>query len=1016
MKNNSTTQLSLRKLFLLSILFTILAGCLCATAAADTKGSNIWDEEQRMPSTYNWTPHLYSGFYFDTDSDLYTESLEMTISTSGRTIESSNARYMTEVEPARFAYSDWGSYDFIAWIGKPYFAGYEKYDSGDKNDTAYFAKSNVSTLSDKRLYEVLINEKSERKISSGDTHNLENDYKLRISDINTNNREFRLTLEKGGSAVKNETVSSNSTFVFEKSLDNSGSIPIIAVHVRDVTDGKAVIDGIFQISENSKDVSSGKRVDAMEITNVNNTSIIMKNPSRIDLSANRNITLMEHIKIQVGDSSKLRFGLISDPITTAEKKYPSRSSVYDIYDNNMKSWTGRSYGEFSYIWSNGMTPENLTVDVKGNIGRTLNPKEISYEVLSYNSSFNYSDWGGFKSVRIAGDEYFAGYTAYNSSEKNNTTNFTSSDYNILEKGLISKVLVNNNSSRSYSVGSEISLGDGYALKLNKIEGEGSSKKLNLTLLKNGSAVENASLSENENYIRKTTFGEIGGVPQIVVRVGSIFVGSSSTEINISGIFQISDNTTDVTAGRRIDNMRVEYTSRTGFYLLNNDTIDLSRGRDIRLVGNLSLHVADSDDVRFFFFNQNGSTTQKSLKIILPDMVYPYQDIDIRVQASDGSNWINAEGVQVRVNGNSIGSTNSSGQIQYTVGESGTYNFSAEKDGYTSAFQMKSTTDPEKNLTMTAPLYIFESDSFLIFVRDDSYAYVTGASVYENNVLIGMSDENGSVSVTAKAPGSFEYKATKSGYGPGAMSQNILPYGPYFAVTNAPLSELEFFMNQRTKIPFEITNVGKEKGVGEVSISFNDQNTTKKVTLEPGESKTISYTVKPLTAGYNVITVGNQSFAFYSNESGKPAVPWDMLAIGGGILLLILVLAGGVWYFTQKKRGNQKTKKPAKSTKSAKSVSAKSATPSKSKSSKPANASQKSSTFGFLSGGSNGSGSGNSGSNSGSSSSKPKPKNTAPSQSSKSKENTHKFSSSNKPAELKNSQKKARENQEKKGKL
>ncbi|WNY25804.1 S-layer protein domain-containing protein [Methanolapillus millepedarum] len=983
------------KICLLLILL-LAAVCLSGAAAADTKGSNIWDEDQKMPSTYTWTPHIYSGFYFDTDANLYTEYLEMTITTSNRTIDSSNARYTTEVEPAHFAYSDWGSYNFIAWLGDPYFAGYERYNSSDRNDTAYFANSNVSTLSEKKLYEVLVNEKSERKISSGDTFNLENDYKIRISDVNSSNQEFRISLEKGGSSVKNETVSRNSTFVYEKSLDNIGTTPIIAIHVKEVSDGKAVIDGIFQISERSADVSLNKRVDAMEITSVNNTTIVMKNPSRIDLSANRNITLMDHVKIKVGDSSKLRFELMSDPKTDAEKKYPSRSSVYDNNSNNMKSWTGRSYDGFAYVWSDGSTPENLTIDIKNNIGRTLNPKEISYEILSYNSTFNYSDWGGFRSVSIAGDEYFAGYTAYSSSNRNNTTNFTSSDYNILEKGQISKVLVNNNSSRSYGTGSEISLENGYSLKLNKIEGEGSGKTLNMSLLKNGSVVENVSVSENQNYIYKRTIGDVSNVPTIVVRIGSIFVGSSSTEISVPGIFQISENTTNVTAGQRIDNMRVEYTSRNGFYLLNNDTIDLSRGRDIKLVNNLSIHVADSDDVRFFFYNQNGSTTtSKSLKIVLPDAVFPYQDIDIQVLASDGNSWINAEGAQVKVNGNSIGNTSSSGTIRYTVNESGTYQFSAEKSGYSSASTSKSTTDPEKILTMTAPAYIFSGDMFLIFVRDDTNMYVPDASVYENGVLIGTSDDNGSVSVTAKTAGSYDYKATKSGYTQGSMTQNILPYGPYFAVTNVSLSEMNFSFNHRTKIPFEVTNVGKENGTQNVSITYNGQTTVKKVTLDVNEAKTISYTVKPDAVGYNVITVDNQTFAFYVNENtgnglgfDLGSVSWKTVALVGGVILLIVLIAGGAWYYTQNKDSDKSKgkKSPSKGKTSGKKAASK---PTKSQSTKssgqPAKPAQKPA-------------------------SKPASKSA-----SKPKENTHKYSSSNKPAELKNSQKKARAAQEKKGK-
>jgi S-layer-related duplication domain len=953
------------------ILIVSLAG---SASAAAIKGSNVWDRDQSMPSSYTWTPEIYSGLWYDIDKNMQTENIILTISASDRQINAENAEYITEAKSNRFAYSEWGSYRVIGWQGEPYFAGYTK--SNGSNSTAQFANSNISTLSGEKIYKVLSDNNTERKITSGGTYNLENGYRIRVDEINESRKEFKLTLEKDGSSVKSEVVSSNSTFVYEKQL-GSGNVPVIVIHTKTVSGNEAVIDGVFQISESSTDVNVGKKWDAMEIRNVNDTAIIMKNPNTIKLEAGRVITFMGHMKIDVKNTSALKFEMISDPKTSYENKYPNRGTVYT--NSSIKSWNGMNFKGFTYDYQNTTETENLTFEVSGSIPRTLQPGNITYQTNTYNKTFNYSDWGSYQSIKLGGDEYFTGYTKYNSSDKANTTNFTDSDVSLLNSGRVSKILINNNTSRDYSKNSTINLEEGYTLQIEK-SSDNNSSKANLILKKNGTIVKETTVAENTNFVYET---EVGGtiIPVIAVRILSIFEGTGNEIVKLGGIFQVSTNPVDVGVGKTIENMKIEYTSKNSLVFINKDVVNLSAGKDISLMENLSLHVADSDELRFFLFG--GAAPVKSseaLRIEVPETILPYQEIIIKVSYQDGSTWKEISGAAVKVNGEAIGDTNSTGLIRYVMKEPGTYEFRAEKSGYEAAAVTKSTVGTGEELFIDTPSYLFAEDSFYLYVRNKDQKNISGAAVYKNGTHIGTTNDNGLINVTADStPGIYTLTATLAGYKPASKNMEILEYGPYFAVTQISIPD-ETYANKTVKIPLEVTNVGKEKATQDVTIKYGEVTEVKKVTLDVGESKEITFNIRPKSAGTETVDIGNQTYTLTVIEKQKAEIPWKWVLLGGGTLIIIIGAIAAVMYYIEtkeeeKKTGGRKTQQSE----------------------------QKAGLFGK--------------SSNSESKDKTKPAKTSSSDSTKSAasnaKKSNKYSSSNKPPELKNSQKKARLQEDKK---
>lgn len=979
----------------------ISAACLAGPAAgAAIKGSNVWDQDQGMSTSYTWTPAMYSGLWYDYDTGVNTENITLTISASDRQINAENAQYITEYKNKSFAYSDWGSYRAIGWLGEPYFAGYTRANSS--SNTTQFVSSNVSTLSDERIYPVLLDNSDEKSFSSGGTYTLENGYKLIISDINESSKQFRLTLERNGNSVKNETVSNNTTFVYERSLDGVGTVAVLAVHVKGVDGSKAVINGAFQISESSTDVSEGKTVGAMEVTAVNDTRITMKNPSRIKLNEGNTVTLMSHIKIDVKDTSKLKFELISDPKTDSEKEYPNRGAVYDS-SNTIKSWNGMNFGGFTYDYNNSTETENLSFDVSGSLSRSVSAGKIMYQTNAYNESFNYSGWGSYQAINLGGENYFAGYVRYSSSNKNNTTNFTDTNDSILKDGSVAKVLINNGTEKQYNKGTNISLEEGYVIQVSNITSNGT--KANLILTKNGTTVKEATVSQGENFVYEAS---VGGtvVPIIAVRITNVFE-SSSAFIKVGGIFQISTDTTDVSSGKTIDNMRIEYTGSSALIFVNKNDINLTKGADIPLMENLSLHVADSDDLRFFPFNKSSgnNTSTNSLKIEVPATVYPNDEITIKVLYNDSGSWKNLSAATVKINGTTIGETNSSGAISYTLNGSGSYEFRAEKSGYQSVTLTKSTSEGGEELVIEIPDYIFTEDSFRLYVKGANGTNISGAGVYKDSQHIGTTNDNGMINVTADSTtGEYKLTANKTGYMTGTVNMTILEYGPYFAVTDITLPE-ETFAGKTAKIAMTVENVGKEKDTQEITIKSGNETETKKITLSPGETKNITVSFKPQTAGETVIEVTNQSFTYTVTEKPKTEIPWKWIMLGGGFLIILLGALMAFMYYrelAEEKKNNPKSANRTSRGREPESegiidkIIGKFNTPSEKK--------EKASSRGAQASGRSGSASNAKSSNAQAS----KPAASAPSKS-----NAHRFSSSSKTPELKNSQKKARKDQEKK---
>ena len=265
-----------------------------------------------------WDTLNYSGFYFDPENVLGLEALVL-YNIKGKTVspppsapvifkENNTAiqqgfQYTSLLQPKNFDFKSWGHYFVINFIGLQWFAGYDSIIEG--------GKSTRSLLENEYLGQVLIDTEIQGKIVAGN-YTLAEDYEMRIRDVG--NDSIFLQLLKQGNLVDSSVVKSNTTYIYEKDLENVQDMPIIMMHFSNVfssgSESFATLDGIFQISDRYlMQIEPGSGTGELEIVGVLPNQIIMINPEQINLNRNSNVNIGPGMDIRVADNDTLRFYL-----------------------------------------------------------------------------------------------------------------------------------------------------------------------------------------------------------------------------------------------------------------------------------------------------------------------------------------------------------------------------------------------------------------------------------------------------------------------------------------------------------------------------------------------------------------------------------------------------------------------------------------------------------------------------------------------------------------------------------
>ncbi len=870
-----------------------------------TAGNRIWDggRPDLFSLKYTWNPMSFSGFYYDINSDVGSENITMQMTDyNDRTIKAGNIVYDTAPEPVAFGYTDFGNYSVIGFMADKYFAGYTDDTKPPNPTTPVVAKS---ALASGQLHKVLMDDDTKRTISVGGTLALQDGYVLKAVDIDLNARTMLISLLKDGNEVDPGTpLNAGQTYVYAPSKVGSVSnLPLIMVRFDSVFSGTEVqaafLRGVFQISSNPTSVKTGDVYNDMKVTTVGQNLIEMSNPNPVSLSRGNTENLMGNMNILVADNDTFRFALSTQPPTGT---FEVRSTVYrDSDPNPIDTWTPYNFGMnigktsigFYYDLDDGIGNESLRLLTPLNGSRSISAQNLVYTTTPEEVSFGYSDFGSYQVIGFMADKYFAGYTD-NTKPSNPTT--TVGAKSALAQGQLHKVLIDDDTKRTISVGGTLALEEGYVLKA--VDIDLSARTMLISLLKDGNVVDPGTpLNAGQTYIyAPSKVGTVSNLPIIMVRFDSVFSGTEVQAAFLRGLFQISSNPTTVKTGDTYNDMKVTAVGQD-IEMDNNNAISLDNGKVEQLMGNINLNVGDTsatDNALRFYFSVDVTPEMVANQLIINAPAKATAGDSISIAVTAGGNAVS--GASISIGSSGIGTTDANGLLNYTLPKTmqGVQNITATMLGYqpaTSSINVQQYI--EHRLSIDAPATANQFDTITIRATYNGTA-VSGVTVGYDNASIGTTDNNGALNYTLQTSGTHTISASKSGYITAVRDINVrAPFSQYQAL-DINITPGTVFVNDPALIRSNITNVGTKADTLPVELISNGTVVdNRSVSLAPGEIKEINFTRKEALPGNYTIEIMGQKALLVVKEQPINYLLIGVVATIIGLIAIYILTAKGV---------------------------------------------------------------------------------------------------------------------------
>jgi len=578
---------------------TLAALALCAlpcasgqlTEASLVRGSLSTGSDEWSASDFGW-------FFYDIDQNAGGERLS--IKPSGRMVEKGGLTYTSSAWSRSFKFRPWGQYLAVAFLGKPYLAGYLSSDFSDPKNV----------LLQGELAQVLIDDNATHSLMTNSTLYLKDGYGLALGNVSADGSAAEILLTRNMTAVDLKTVSPGETYVYR-----SGDLPVILVHVAGAVphkDGPEVaIDGVFQLrSRPDFNLTRGNKVGGMlEVSEISSSRLEMKNSYEIDLERNSFIPLADGLALRVLDDPDLIYcpeGIIAE-YGLYEIRGPAfgEGSFVPVVLGNISGhaqarWEAENFSGFYFdgqkIGSESLaifSTENRTVQpIKPPqiINSTYAANGIMYSTMVEPREFQFSSWGRYNVVGFLGELLFAGYGGNTSSDIGNSS--------LIDDDYLGRILLDSNQSVSAKAGDVLALADGYELEVASVDGDGIMAKL----LKDGWPVDNGtSVKPGSTYLYRTGMWNLTDMPIIAVHLNNISSNGSSKTAVLDGIFQISDEVLPVEEGQDFGELAVLASTPQFIIMGNPGSLTLARGSSISIWPGMKIRVADNQTLRYYLY-------------------------------------------------------------------------------------------------------------------------------------------------------------------------------------------------------------------------------------------------------------------------------------------------------------------------------------------------------------------------------------------------------------------------------
>ncbi len=373
---------------------------------------------------------------------------------------------------------------------------------------------------------------------------------------------------------------------------------------------------------------------------------------------------------------------------------------------------------------------------------------------------------------------------------------------------------------------------------------------------------------------------------IAVHVSTVFRSRETDAVFIEGVFQISDEYLELSQGDSFNEMEISTISDSGIKMKNPDSISLSKGNTIDLMGNVSFKVADSSVLRFYPFVEIETAPQDQLEIKVPEVFVVGQAAEISVTARG----VAVNDVEILLGNESIGTTGDDGILTYTPSKEGKFTLSANKEGYISGSKDVDIVGAGvlKLLLSVSPESVKEGDQIKIKVTDSvENKPVSGADVYFGGQKVeGQTGTDGTVSYWATAPGTFTVNATKAGYEEGKTIVEVSEDKAEFEYSNLLIEPASVEEGKPVSIQVNVTNTGNIAGETEVLLRVNNESVdSENVSLGAGESKAVKFSHTEEKAGNYTVEIGGLSGGYEVTKS----TPFLTSTVTLGILATAFIL-------------------------------------------------------------------------------------------------------------------------------
>jgi len=545
-----------------------------------------------------WRADDFGWFYYDIDKDLGGEQLRIDV--KERSAEEGHIVYSSKTWMQPFEYDPWGSFCAVAFLGKPYLAGYPASSFSDK----------ISSLSKGELREVLMDEDSTQTLTNSKAITLQQGYLLGAAEISDTKGSVNFVLIKNGKPIYASVVAIGENFVYKVN-----DLPVILVHLTNAMrgangEGFAEVDGIFQISDVPKIVLfEGGLLGNMKLFEVSEEGIELANKASISLIRDSEIPLTPNLKLIVLDHPELLYypvGAFFDygvheirgPVYSATSSIPVIMGDYKA--SVVARWNSLNYSGFYFNPDQSLGAETLAFF--GTSGRTIEPARsptvyqenktvvqsgFQYTTMLQAKEFEYKPWGYYFVLSFLGAPWFAGY---DSSLMGKTPSFS-----LLENDDLGRVLIDAKPQGEILAGN-YSLEDGYEMRIVDF----SNDSLFLQLRKEGTMVDSSVVKSNTTYVYKKDLDRINDMPIIMLHFGNIFNNGTYGFAVLDGIFQISDRYVfPIDPGTGFGEMEIVSVQPDKMILVNPDSINLNKDSDVNIGPGMDIRVADNDTLRYY---------------------------------------------------------------------------------------------------------------------------------------------------------------------------------------------------------------------------------------------------------------------------------------------------------------------------------------------------------------------------------------------------------------------------------